>query len=199
MRANIISLLRYLRIQLVLMGKKNWLRVGEGFHLGANSRFWAPESIVIGKNVYAGKDLFIETNVEVGDGCLLANKVSFVGRHDHDFRQVGVPVRFCSWVGDLPLGHPVRSEKAIVEQDVWIGYGSIILSGVTIGRGAVVAAGSYVTKDIPPYSIVGGIPAKVLGSRFDADERAVHENSLQKGCFLYSRKGLHHSIIEPYL
>ncbi len=55
----------------------------------------------------------------------------------------------------------------VVDDDAWVGYGSIIMSGVHIGQGAVVAAGSVVTKDVPPYAIVGGVPAKVIKYRFD--------------------------------
>jgi len=54
----------------------------------------------------------------------------------------------------------------VVEDDVWIGYGATILSGVTIGRGAVIAAGALITKDVPNYSIVGGVPAKIIRKRF---------------------------------
>lgn len=56
-----------------------------------------------------------------------------------------------------------------IGDDVWIGMNSIILSGVTVGQGAVIAAGSVVTKDIPPYAIVAGAPAKVIRYRFDED------------------------------
>ncbi|MEM7207695.1 MAG: acyltransferase [Pseudomonadota bacterium] len=55
--------------------------------------------------------------------------------------------------------------KVVLEDDVWLGYGVVVTSGVTIGEGSVIAANSVVTKDIPPYSIVGGNPAKVLKSR----------------------------------
>lgn len=61
----------------------------------------------------------------------------------------------------------------VVDDDAWIGYGSIIMSGVHIGQGAVVAAGSVVTKDVPPYAIVGGNPAKVIKFRFD--EKMIEE------------------------
>lgn len=58
--------------------------------------------------------------------------------------------------------------KIIVEDDVWIGYGALIMSGVTIGKGAIVGAKSIVTKDVPPYSIVVGAPAKVIKYRFSS-------------------------------
>jgi acetyltransferase-like isoleucine patch superfamily enzyme len=57
----------------------------------------------------------------------------------------------------------------VLEDDVWIGYGSMILSGVTIGQGSVVGANTVVSKDIPPYSIVVGNPMKVIKSRFSKD------------------------------
>lgn len=60
----------------------------------------------------------------------------------------------------------VSKGNIIVDDDVWIGFRSTILSGVHIGQGAIVAAGSVVTKDVPPYAIVGGVPAKVLKYRF---------------------------------
>ena len=57
----------------------------------------------------------------------------------------------------------------LVDDDVWIGYGAVVMSGVHIGQGAVIAAGAVVTKDVPPYSIVGGIPARVIKYRFSAE------------------------------
>ena len=63
-----------------------------------------------------------------------------------------------------------RSKGAIiVDDDVWIGYGATIMSGVHIGQGAVVAAGAVVTKDVPPYAIVGGVPAKVIKYRIEPE------------------------------
>ncbi|MGL4347435.1 MAG: hypothetical protein ACRCR9_05090 [Chitinophagaceae bacterium] len=60
----------------------------------------------------------------------------------------------------------ISKGNIIVEDHVWIGYGVKILSGVTIGKGSIVSTGSIVTKDIPPYTIVGGIPARVIKKRF---------------------------------
>jgi acetyltransferase-like isoleucine patch superfamily enzyme len=59
----------------------------------------------------------------------------------------------------------VKREFVKIEDDCWIAANTVILAGVTIGRGSVIAAGSVVTKDVPPYSIVGGVPAKVIKSR----------------------------------
>ena len=62
-----------------------------------------------------------------------------------------------------------------IGNDVWIGYGAMIMAGVTIGDGAIVAAGAVVTKDVPPYSIVGGIPAKFIKFQWSIDEILKHE------------------------
>ena len=63
----------------------------------------------------------------------------------------------------------------IVEEDVWIGVNVILLQGAHIGRGAIVAAGAVVNKEVPPYSIVGGVPAKVIGFKYSLDEVLQHE------------------------
>ena len=67
----------------------------------------------------------------------------------------------------------------IIEDDVWVGYGAIILSGVKIGKGIIIAAGSVVTKDIEPYSIVGGNPANFIKYRFTKDEIKQHESLIK--------------------
>ena len=67
---------------------------------------------------------------------------------------------------DVPICHQGIEGKAIkIEDDVWIGTNCTILGGVSIGKGAIVAAGAVVTKGVEAYSIVGGVPAKVIGSR----------------------------------
>ncbi len=69
-------------------------------------------------------------------------------------------------------------EKIIIDDDVWIGAGAIILSPVYIGRGSVIAAGSVVKSDIPPYAIVAGVPSKVIRMRFSQKEIEEHEKLL---------------------
>ena len=59
----------------------------------------------------------------------------------------------------------IVSSPVLVEDDVWIGHGAIILKGVSIGTGAIISAGSVVTKTVPAYSIVGGVPAQIIGRR----------------------------------
>ena len=76
-----------------------------------------------------------------------------------------------------------RSEDdldVVIEDDVWVGTGAIILKGVTIGRGSIIAAGALITKDVPPYSIVGGVPARVIKMRFTPEEIKRHENNLKQ-------------------
>jgi hypothetical protein len=60
----------------------------------------------------------------------------------------------------------------VIGNDVWSGFGSLVLPGVTVGDGAILAAGAVVTRDVPPYSIVGGVPAKVISYRFEEPVRA---------------------------
>lgn len=62
-----------------------------------------------------------------------------------------------------------KNDRAVIGNDVWIGHGVIVLPGVTVGDGAVLAAGAVVTKDVAPYTIVGGVPAKVIRDRFSRD------------------------------
>ena len=70
---------------------------------------------------------------------------------------------------------PVQDAPVVIEDDVWCGANVTILKGVTIGRGSVVAAGAVVTKSFPPYSIIGGVPAKLIKMRFSPEEIVQHE------------------------
>jgi acetyltransferase-like isoleucine patch superfamily enzyme len=148
--------------------------------------------------VYIGKQVNIEANCRIGNYCLIANRVAIVGRHDHDFSAVGFPVRLSPWVGSKRFPTPHIDEEAVIEDDAWLGYGTVVLTGVTVGRGSIVAAGSVVTRDIAPYSIAGGVPAKLIGQRFDdPDTIARHEEGIRLGRFEFSERGYDHSVIEP--
>ena len=81
------------------------------------------------------------------------------------------------------IGHeqklPENDQDVIIEEGVWIGCNVTILKGVTIGRGSVIAAGALVTKNVPPYAIVGGVPASIIKYRFNNDDIEKHERILQ--------------------
>jgi len=154
--------------------------LGKGFHAGVRVRIWAKNNITIGRNFYIGRDSQIETDVIIGDDCIFANRVAFVGRYDHNYQQIGTPTRLASQIRDKDYNWKGLKEITIVGDDVWIGYGSIIMSGVKIGNGAIIAAGSVVTKDVESYSIYGGVPAKKITSRFENEEEKKKHIQLYK-------------------
>jgi acetyltransferase-like isoleucine patch superfamily enzyme len=125
--------------------------------------------LVAHEHTFLGMGSWVGPGVELNAYAMVAPHVAFVGA-DHRFDVAGVPIMF-SGREELP--------KTVVQRDVWIGFGATILSGVTIGRGAIVAAGAVVTKDVPPYTIVAGVPARPIGRRFKDDaERATHDHFL---------------------
>ena len=119
---------------------------------------WAPgPSIMIGDRVFLGFgcEFNVRRRLEIGDDCLIASGCKFVD-HDH-----GTANR------DTAMREQTDGAEAeiILEQDVWLGANVVVLKGVRIGRGAIVAAGAVLTKEIPPHEIWGGVPARKLGER----------------------------------
>jgi acetyltransferase-like isoleucine patch superfamily enzyme len=143
---------------------------GQGFHAGARVRIWARRKIIIGSYCYIGRDSQIETDCVIGDYVIMGNKVGIVGRYDHHYQQTGVPVRIASAIRDESYQWKGLESLTRIGNDVWIGYGSVIMGGVTIGHGAIIAAGSVVVKDVEPYCIYGGVPARKIKGRFDSQE-----------------------------
>lgn len=139
-------------------GLKN---VHNTFNIGGKCKI-SPD-LIAEEYVYVGENAKIYPGVSIGRYSMLAPNVQIIGG-DHNFEQVGVPMTFS--------GRPSLS-KTLIGRDVWIGANSIIMTGVSIGDGSVVAAGSVVTKDVPPFQIVGGVPARIIRKRFmsDADEK----------------------------
>jgi acetyltransferase-like isoleucine patch superfamily enzyme len=171
---------------------------GADLHVGSRPRLWAPERIEIGDHTYVGHEVCIETNCRIGRHVLIANRVAFVGRRDHDFRTLGVPVRFGHWVGSTKSPSRFRSEGVVIEDDVWIGFGVVVLSGVHVGRGAIVAAGSVVKNDVPAYTVVGGNPAVPIGKRLtSAEDINRHETMIRTGTFKSSERGFDHWTVRP--
>ena len=148
---------------------------GKNFHVGFGSSVYAPRLLVVGDDVYVGRNCTVECDGSIGHGVMIGNNVGLIGRYDHDFRALGKSIRKAPWIGDLGYcGHGSQLEL-VIGDDVWIGFGSILLTGTTVGRGAIVAAGSVVTRDVPAYAIVAGNPAQVIGQRFDQADILVHE------------------------
>lgn len=116
---------------------------------------------------------FIRSNVLVGRYCSIGRNVT-IGSGAHDFNAISTnPFFKVNSNGEsLKFAEPEKRIRVKINNDVWIGDNAYIMSGVNIGDGAIVAACSVVTKDVEPYSIVAGVPAKLIGYRFDAKIRS---------------------------
>lgn len=176
----IINILNKIRSFYLRNIKYSCYEIGSNLHLGKGVNLWAKNSIFIGDNFYMGRNSQIECDVVIGDNVICGNNVAFVGKYDHNFKEIGNPTRLASQIRDKNYKWIGLTSKTIVEDDVWIGYGSIIMSGIKIGRGAIIASGSIVTKDVSPYNIVGGNPAKKITDRFTSEEIELHESILNK-------------------
>lgn len=108
----------------------------------------------------------------VKSNCCIAERLTV-----HTGNHAMVVGKFCSSIteGNKPEGY---DKDVVVESDVWIGCNVTLLSGVHIGRGAIVAAGAVVTKDVLPYSIVGGVPAKFIKFKWNINQILDHESQL---------------------
>ncbi len=152
--------------------------VGADVHVGIGTILWAPTQLTVGNHTYIGKYCTIECDGAIGGNVLIANHVGLLGRNDHDYRCIGKAIREAPWIGETTYSGIGRDLRVVVEDDVWIGYGAVVLSGTTVSRGSIVAAGAVVTKDVPPYAIVAGNPAKQVAQRFERAEIELHESML---------------------
>lgn len=112
-------------------------------------------NILIGSDTFVGRgcEFNIAGRITIGRDCLIASGVKFID-HDHGIDPA-----------DLMRSQAANISPILVEDDVWIGANAVILQGVHIGTGAIVAAGAVVRSRVAPYEIVGGVPAKTLKSR----------------------------------
>jgi chloramphenicol O-acetyltransferase type B len=156
-------------IRNLYLAKIKWKKyeIGSDFHAGVRVRIWAKRTIIIGKSFYIGRDSFIETDSIIGDNVIMGNRVAIVGRYDHNYQQIGVPIRNASSIRDEDYSWKGLNLTTIIGNDVWIGYGVTILQGVIIGEGSIIAAGSVVTKNVDEYCIYAGNPAKKIRDRFE--------------------------------
>lgn len=125
----------------VWIEKGAWIGSGSNRKLGNNSG--------IGENAEIGNYTYVGNNVMMGKDVIIITR-------NHEFKDVNIPMNRQGFKD---------YESVVIEDDVWIGTRVIILPGVRIGMGAIISAGAVVTGDVPPYSIVGGVPARIIKSR----------------------------------
>ena len=159
----------------------NLKNVHSTFYLGGRSS--VSSDLVADAYSYIGQNCIIYPNVRIGAYSMLANNVSIIGG-DHDIEKIGVPLIF-SGRGKL--------ENTYIGKDVWIGAFSIIKTGVKIGDGAIIGAGSVVTKDIEPFTLNGGVPSKIIRARFKNNEDLeTHKKMLNK---TYKESGFNYNML----
>ena len=130
---------------------------GDDVHVQWNVEIYSPNNIVnIGNHVGINSGTIILSDINIGNYVLIAPRCGLINRGEHIYNNPSQTIY---------EGGRARSETIVIEDDVWIGFGSTILGGVTIGQGSIVAANSLVINDVPPYSIVAGNPAKVIKIR----------------------------------
>lgn len=148
------------------LGRRDAIRIGPGTIVkGELMVFGHGGCIRLGSHCFVGEQtrIWSALDVHIGDRVLLAHQVNVFDNQTHPLRAADRHAQFLAILGGR---HPDRidlREAAVrIEDDAWIGCQSVILSGITIGRGAIVAAGSVVTRDVPAFCIVAGNPATTV-------------------------------------
>jgi acetyltransferase-like isoleucine patch superfamily enzyme len=149
-------------------------KCGKNVFFTSKDRF-SYSTISLGNDVFIGPGAHFSTisSIEIGNKVMFGPNVTIIGG-DHNTKKIG------KYMFDVEEKDPSNDLPVVIKDDVWIAAGVIILKGVVIGEGSIIAAGSVVNKDVPPYSIVGGVPAKVLKFRFDKTELEEHKKKLEK-------------------
>ena len=127
------------------------LRVSQGVRINN------PSLVSVGDDVYLGDGVQLyawNERIVIGSNVLIAAGARLITRK-HGFADVGRPIATQGY-DNAPI---------VIEDDVWIGFQAVILPGVTLGRGSIVGAGAVVTRDVEPYTIVGGVPARLIRRR----------------------------------
>lgn len=130
--------------------------LGPGSKIAGGVRIDHPENVWLGQGCFVGERciLYGYDKITIGDNVLIAPDVLMITRN-HVFSDIAVPIREQGY----------RQAPITIEDGVWIGFRAIVLPGITIGRGAIIAAGAVVTNDVPAYAIAGGVPARLIKRR----------------------------------
>ena len=168
-------------------GKNKISHIGDNTYLPYNIYIAGGENISLGNNIHIGRGATLmakRAKIVIKDNVVAShNLIIITGNHE---RRIG------SFVTDVQKRDSDNSwdQDVIIESDVWMGINVTVLKGVTIGRGCTIAAGSVVNRDTPPYSAVGGVPAKFLKFYWTIDEIIEHESLLYEEKDRYSREEL---------
>ena len=137
-------------------------KMGKNVAVMSRVKIMSPHNVTIGNDVLLNDDVKIggQYGVEIGDHVLIGYNVNLVSEN-HAYQNPQLPIKMQGYYGG----------KIKICDDVWIGANVVILPNVTIGKGAIVGANAVVTKDVKPYSIVGGVPAKHIKFRFGGKKR----------------------------
>jgi acetyltransferase-like isoleucine patch superfamily enzyme len=144
---------------------------GEGCYFIFFSKFFIPQNIHLGKDVFINQQCILAADEKI----IIGDNVSI------GFRAMLITSNYELYPDPATNRRPRYFEPITIGKNVWIGSGAIILPGVTIGDGCVVAAGAVVTKDIPSYTLVGEVPARIIRKMDKKDDH----NTIRK--FLYNR------------
>lgn len=133
--------------------------------------FFSMDKVHVGLGTYGGVDVLNFGNTSqlyIGNYCSIAPGVKFILDADHPLEYVSTyPFRAKCISKQLKEGS--SKGDIVISDDVWIGCNTLVLSGIKIGQGAVIAAGAVVSKDVPAYAIAAGVPARVIKYRFDKE------------------------------
>lgn len=154
----------------LLKFRKKWRKLNQHNYSGVRNIF-PLECVHVGRYTYGLINVLTFNNnakLSIGDFCSIAPNVIFILSADHYLNRLSTyPFKVQI---DNQACESITKGDIVIDDDVWIGYGAIILSGVHIGQGAVIAAGTVVTKDVPPYAVVGGNPGKIIKYRFSSEK-----------------------------
>lgn len=138
-----------------LCGRKLFYKCGKNVNIEHGANFASGQFIEIGDNSGIGINCYIPKNTIIGSNVMMGPNV-YILEHNHKFDRI-----------DIPMNQQGFSEnkKTIIEDDVWIGRDVIMTPGRTIRKGSIIAAGTVLCKDFPPYSIIGGNPSRLIRTR----------------------------------